>query len=119
MNNIRTFIFVLLALSLSSAYAVDEWRPAIEFYGKPDEVKSSEYEKPRPPIVLRQAIYKKQGVRILFYPKAPAGSPPPYEEWKLWVFLDNKTKLGLNESTEATLKRFGKTRKDLERSRNR
>jgi hypothetical protein len=52
-------------------------------YGKPDQVKSSEYEKPRPPFVTKQFIYKKERVRFLFLADAPIGSPPPYAKWKM------------------------------------
>ena len=102
----KTIIFVLLAFSLSSAHAVDEWSAFIKEYGKPDNIKSSENEKPRPPIVTRQAIYKKQGVRFVFMPNLPAGSPPPYKEWKFYFALGNKTKKGIK--SKEVLRRFGK-----------
>lgn len=80
---------VLLATMLFSV-----WATAIEMtdvdpseivakYGKPERVHSSEYEKPRPPLVVRMLEYKKQNVRFAFLANALVGSPPPYNSWKL------------------------------------
>lgn len=52
-------------------------------YGKPDRIKSTEYDKPRPPFVTRMLEYKKENVRFSFLPTAPVGSPPPYASWYL------------------------------------
>jgi len=60
----------------------------ISKYGEPDQIKSSENEKPRPPIVTKQLIYKKENVRAVY---VPAGTPPPYHKWELVGFQDNHT----------------------------
>ncbi len=52
-------------------------------YGKPDRIQSTEYDKPRPPLVTRMLEYKKERVRFTFLPTAPIGSPPPYKAWYL------------------------------------
>ena len=67
----------------------------ISKYGEPDQIKSSENEIPRPPIVTKQLIYKKENVRAVYYPDAPVGSPPPYDKWKLLGFQDNRTNKAL------------------------
>lgn len=59
-------------------------------YGKPDAVKSSEYENPRPPIVTRMIEYRKERVRFVLFPDAPVGSPPPYKRWKLLGMQDSR-----------------------------
>ena len=52
-------------------------------YGKPDKIKSTEYDKPRPPFVTKMLEYRKEHVRFTLLPDAPIGSPPPYAAWKL------------------------------------
>ena len=52
-------------------------------YGKPDRIQSTEYDKPRPPMVTRMLEYRKEGVRFAFLADAPVGSPPPYKSWRL------------------------------------
>ena len=63
----------------------------ISKYGQPDQIKSSENESPRPPIVTKQLIYKKENVRAVYVADASVGAPPPYEKWKLLGFQDNRT----------------------------
>ncbi|HMN24378.1 MAG TPA: hypothetical protein PKE38_07755 [Ignavibacteriaceae bacterium] len=63
----------------------------ISKYGEPDQIKSSENEIPRPPILTKQLIYKKENVRAVYVPDAPVGSSPPYDKWKLLGFQDNRT----------------------------
>lgn len=63
----------------------------ISKFGEPDQIKSSEYEVPRPPIVTKQLIYKKENIRAVYIPDAPVGTPPPYYRWKLLGFQDNNT----------------------------
>ena len=63
----------------------------ISKFGLPDIDKSSENEKPRPPIITRQMIYEKEGVRAVYVPDAPIGTPPPYKSWKLMGFQDQRT----------------------------
>ncbi len=57
-------------------------------YGKPDRIKSTEYDKPRPPLVTRMIEYKKENVRFTLLANGPVGSPPPYSSWKLIGFQD-------------------------------
>lgn len=52
-------------------------------YGKPDVVKSTEYDNPRPPIVTRMLEYRKESVRFVFFPDTKLGTPPPYSRWKM------------------------------------
>lgn len=52
-------------------------------YGKPDKIKSTEHDKPRPPIVTRMLEYRKEHVRFVLFADAPMGSPPLYDSWKL------------------------------------
>jgi hypothetical protein len=57
-------------------------------YGRPDKIDSTEYDKPRPPIVTKMLEYKPQHVRFTFFPDVPMGSPPPYRRWKLLGMQD-------------------------------
>ncbi|WP_457306909.1 hypothetical protein, partial [Polaromonas sp. P5_E6] len=43
-------------------------------HGKPDRIKSTEFDKPRPPFVTKIFEYKKQNVKIVFLANAPIGS---------------------------------------------
>jgi hypothetical protein len=36
-------------------------------------------------------IYEKEGVRAVYVPDAPTGTPPPYKSWKLMGFQDQRT----------------------------
>jgi hypothetical protein len=84
-------IFLLLVFTtLLSAKELPTVDPAhiIAKYGKPDRIKSTEYDKPRPPLVTRMLEYKKENVRFTLLANAPMGSPPPYSSWKLIGFQD-------------------------------
>lgn len=91
----------LLSVAFSLAFLVccvqasgqtrDDLSLFVSKFGSPDRVESSEYEKPRPPIVLKQLIYTKENVRVVFVPDAPVGSPPPYKGWKFVGFQDQRT----------------------------
>jgi hypothetical protein len=74
-----------LAISLGVAAELPTVLPesVIAKYGKPDKVDSTEYDNPRPPLVTKFVIYKKENVRFVFLADAPIGSPPPYKSWKL------------------------------------
>lgn len=63
----------------------------ISRFGPPDEEISSEDEKPRPLIVTRQLIYKKENLRAAYRADAKIGSPPPYKNWKLMGFQNHTT----------------------------
>ena len=84
--------FVLLSAfaALSRAKELPTVDPAhiIAKYGKPDRIKSTEYDKPRPPLVTRMLEYKKESVRFTLLANSPVGSPPPYSSWKLIGFQD-------------------------------
>lgn len=62
-------------------------------YGDPDVDDSTQYDKPRPPIVTRWLIYKKEHVEALYVPSGVSiDDPPPYRKWKFIGFVDDKTK---------------------------
>jgi len=69
----------------------------VERFGKPDQVRSTENDKPRPPFVTRMLEYKKVGVRIVLLANAPIGSPPPYSSWKLMGYQDTKDNAVITE----------------------
>ena len=54
-------------------------------YGKPDQIRSTEYDKPRPPFVTKMLEYKKENVRIVLLANVPMGSPPPTTPGSLWA----------------------------------
>lgn len=88
----RLPIFVMLAacgafLNAKDLTTVD---PAhiVATYGKPDRIKSTENDKPRPPLVTRMIEYKKENVRFMLLANGPMGSPPPYSSWTLIGFQD-------------------------------
>ena len=59
-------------------------------YGKPDQIRSTEYDKPRPPFVTKMLEYKKENVRIVLLANVPMGTPPPYNSWKLMGYQDTR-----------------------------
>lgn len=78
-------------------------------YGKPDRVESTEYERPRPPIVTRALEYRKERVRFVFFPDAAVGSPPPYGRWKLMGMQDPRDNSVLS-AAEVTRRMSGRAR---------
>lgn len=89
-------LVVIVATALSStifAASLPLLQPdsVVAKYGKPDRVKSTEADRPRPPIVTRMLEYHKERVRFTFVPDGPFGSPPPYKEWRLMGFQDPAT----------------------------
>jgi len=71
----------------------DDLSLLISKYGKPDIDDSTQYDKPRPPIVTRWLIYKKEHVEALYVPDGVSiNDPPPYRKWKFVGFVDDKTK---------------------------
>jgi hypothetical protein len=99
-------LILVLGLSLLTVSYADDLERILSIFGRPDEVDSTEYDRPRPPIVTKWITYKKQGVSIYFIPNAKVGDPPPYMEWKLFGCIDNITKKPL--TFEETKRRFGK-----------
>ena len=87
-----------LALILAAPFALARDMPVVDpadlaaRYGKPDTVVSTEYDKPRPPMVSRLLEYKRAGVRIALLADAPMGSPPPYKSWRLLGYQDLASK---------------------------
>jgi hypothetical protein len=75
-------------------------------YGKPDIDRSSENERPRPPLVTRMLTYKKARVRFALLADGPVGSPPPYRAWLFIGVQDPKTDAVL--SAEEVERRFAK-----------
>jgi len=63
----------------------------ISKFGEPDRVESSENETPRPPIVTKQLIYGREGVRVVYVVDGEVGGAPPYKKWKLLGFQDDRT----------------------------
>ena len=108
----RLFAFALLVVSSHSLAQVpnDDLSLFIAKFGSPDQVKSSENEKPRPPIVTKQLIYKKENVRAVYFADGPVGAPPPYKKWKLLGFQDNRTNAVL-QPADVTDKLKGRQRK--------
>ena len=85
-------VVVLAASEVGTAQQpYDDLSLFISKFGQPDQIKSSENEKPRPPIVTKQLIYRKEGIRAVYVPSAPVGSPPPCKKWKLLGFQDHHT----------------------------
>lgn len=61
-------------------------------YGKPDVDDSTQYDRPRPPVVTRWLIYRRERVQAIYVPRdARIGDPPPYKAWKLVGFTDPAT----------------------------
>lgn len=91
------YVGILVAASLGlfagtvSVRANDDLSLFISKYGQPDQIKLSEHENPRPPIVSKQLIYEKENVRVVYLADAPIGSPPPYKGWKFFGFQDQRT----------------------------
>src|SRR4051794_2687449 len=79
----------LLLLATSAAFA-DAASDIIARLGRPNKDDSTEYDRPRPPVVSRFLDYTRQRVRVVLIPTNPMGSPPPYT-WKLLGFMDLAT----------------------------
>ena len=79
------------ASSQASAEARDDSRNFISIFGEPDQIESTEYDNPRPSIVTKLLIYKKQNVQAVFVADVPVDIPPPYDAWKLFGFQDERT----------------------------
>ncbi|MGH7869583.1 MAG: hypothetical protein ACREP9_18625, partial [Candidatus Dormibacteraceae bacterium] len=59
--------------------------------GKPDVDDSTQFDKPRPPIVTRWLVYKKYHVKTLFVARGNFGEAPPYSGWNLIGITDSRT----------------------------
>ena len=83
----------------------DASKAIIKFAGEPDLIESSEYDKPRPPIVMKTFTYKKRNVKLYFVADAPLNAPPPYDAWGLVNASDAQT--GETLSIEEFERRMG------------
>jgi len=57
-------------------------------FGEPDRDWSTAYDDPRPPMVTRFLVYKRERVKFLLMPEAGVSAPPPYKGWRLVGMLD-------------------------------
>lgn len=82
---------VLSVASMATSAQMVDMNPStiIAKYGKPDVVKSSENERPKPFFITRMMEYKKAGVRVTLLAN---DKQPPYVNWKLMGYQDIKTK---------------------------
>lgn len=84
----------VLALAITGpALAQKQFDPmlpadVIAKYGKPDRTSSSEYEKPRPPLVTKMMTYEKEHVRVTLLAGGKVGDPPPYKTWNFLGYQD-------------------------------
>lgn len=89
---IKKFVCVIAmavtAASVSAQMVDVDPKAIVAKYGKPDVVKSTENDNPRPPLVTRMMEYKKAGVRVTLLAN---DKQPPYKNWKLMGFQDIKT----------------------------
>ena len=80
----KSFLLALVmsAASMAVSAAMIDMDPStiIAKYGKPDVVKSSENEQPKPMFITRMMEYKKAGVRATLLAN---DKQPPYVHWKL------------------------------------
>ena len=90
---LRIFVSLLLVFP-GMGHAQDKGMPVVDpadfitKFGKPDQVRSTENDKPRPPFVTKMLEYRKENVRVVLLANAPLGSPPPYSSWKLMGYRD-------------------------------
>jgi len=89
--------------------AHDDLSLFIANYGSPDEQDSTENDHPRPPIVTKWIVYRKEHVRATYLPDANFGDPPPYDRWKLIAFQDTRTN-GVLRPTEVARRLRGRER---------
>jgi hypothetical protein len=102
-----------MASSISSAeknFPVMTVEKLIAAWGMPDEIGSTEYDKPRPLFVTKWLIYHKEKVKFMLIADAPLGSPPPYSLWRLIGAMDPRNDALLD--AKEVLKRFGNRRRE-------
>ncbi len=91
MKGNKFVIAVVLGIaSMTASAEMADMNPAdvVAKYGKPDVVKSSENERPKPMFITKQMEYKKAGVRVTLLAN---DKQPPYTHWKLMGYQDIKT----------------------------
>ena len=91
----------LSPIALSKDFPILHPKEIIAQYGKPDRIVSTEYDKPRPPLVTRLVEYEKEHVRFAFLPAAPVGSPPPYKSWYLLGIQDPRDNSVISQAEAA------------------
>lgn len=92
MKQLIAIISIVLSISAGAAdFPKVHPDSVVAKYGKPDRIKTTENDSPRPPIVTRMLEYKKERVRFTFFPDGPMGASPPYREWRLVGFQDPST----------------------------
>jgi hypothetical protein len=66
----------------------DEFAPIIASVGRPEKEDSTQYDRPRPPLVTKWIEYHPKNVKLAFLAIGNAGDPPPYSGWKLIGYSD-------------------------------
>lgn len=92
--------------SPTTAGVRDDSKNFISIFGEPDRIESTEYDNPRPTIVTKLLIYKKQKIQAAFVADVPPDTPPPYNSWKLLGFQDEQTNQPI--SNDELQRRMGK-----------
>jgi len=70
----------------------DDLSMLVSKLGKPDVDDTTAMDNPRPPIVTRWLIYKREHLRANYIPEGvTVDDPPPYARWKFIAFTDSKT----------------------------
>ena len=87
-NLILALVLSVASMAISAAMIDMDPSTIIAKYGKPDVVKSSENERPKPMFITRMMEYKKAGVRVTLLAN---DQQPPYVHWKLMGYQDIKT----------------------------
>jgi hypothetical protein len=86
-------LFVLAVIAHQAiAQGFNDPSALIAACGKPDIDDSTEYDKPRPPLVTRWLSYKRAGVTAVYLADVQLGTPPPYKTWKLVGVNDDRSK---------------------------
>lgn len=96
---------LLIACGLTFAFAhahADEYQALVSRFGRPDFVDSTENDKPRPPIPVKWAEYRRARVKAVFVPDAGMGEPPPYRGWKLVGYADMDRDARISDSEAAS-----------------
>ena len=87
-----------MAAPVRPSSPTDDLSLFVSKYGPPDVDDSTLNDKPRPPMVTRWLVYKKEHVRATYLPDVAVGTPPPYNRWKLVGFQDERNNAVLQAS---------------------
>jgi hypothetical protein len=103
-------LFLVLAL-VGKIISPERWERASDLqqgelgkYRGPDTDDSTQWDSPRPPIVMRWLIWSRERVRAWYVADATLRSPPPYTQWKIVSFVDEDSKKPI--SVEEVKRRF-------------